>query len=154
MSHCEAVAETGDSACCFFSRALGCNIKVGANRSQDASDSAFATECKLQRPLFRLEILGKVFDDKYSGKLQRNLFRLEILGNVFDEYSGSCVLLTFCCFLGMVRFLCGIKKDDPKEAQSTATATASGGGRAVGVAEAVAPAAPASVALAAASCPE
>merc|ERR1719502_1526435 len=66
MSRCEAVAETGDSACCFFSRALGCNIKVGANRSEDASDSAFATECKLQTNLFRLEIHGTVFDE-YSG---------------------------------------------------------------------------------------
>merc|ERR1712070_107517 len=88
-SRCEAVAETGDSACCFFSRALGCNIKVGANRSQDASDSAFATECKLQT----------------------NRFRLEICGYVFDECSGSYVLLTFCCCLG-IHFWCGIKKEE------------------------------------------
>merc|ERR1712146_292444 len=35
MSRCEAAdAEGADSACCFYSRSLGCNIKVGANRSK------------------------------------------------------------------------------------------------------------------------
>lgn len=62
-SRCEAVAESGDSACCFWSRPLGCNIKVGAKLSQDSGDSAFAIDCKRQYSWLRIEIYGTVINE-------------------------------------------------------------------------------------------